>query len=169
MDPENGKLVAKLISDKLSELAPSDAAAFHSRSEDFGNRLETRLAEWQKIAKETGLTGAKVVTYHKTWSYFVKRFGMDIVGYVEPKPGIPPSPKHMESIMARMKSENVRLIIVEPYFDVKLPQKIAEETGARLVILPTTVGAEKGIKTYLDLFDVQIHRLVQAMAGKVQP
>lgn len=156
MDPKNGEFIADAIDEKLSILSPADAGYFHSRLEDFKNRLGIALSGWEKKAKELGLPGTQVVTYHKSWSYFAKRFGLEVVDFVEPRPGIPPSPQHIQSLMARMKSENIKLVIIDPYFDLKLPQKIAQDADARLAVLPTSVGAEKDIRSYFDLFDRQL-------------
>lgn len=163
LDPKNGKFIADAIEEKLSNLSPADAGYFHSRLEDFKNRLGIALSGWEKKAQELGLPGTQVVAYHKSWSYFAKRFGLEVVDFVEPRPGIPPSPQHIQSLMARMKSGNVKLMIVDPYFDLKLPQKIAQDADARLAVLPTSVGAEKDIQSYFDLFDRQLKIIEQTL------
>jgi zinc/manganese transport system substrate-binding protein len=163
LDPENGKLIAKEIENKLSQIDPGNAATFASRSEDFRKRLAAAMEKWEKKAAGIGLAGTKVVTYHRSWSYFAKRFGMEVAGFVEPKPGIPPSPQHIQNLISQIKSQGIKLIIVEPYFDIKLPQKIAHETGAKLVILPPSVGADREIRDYFGLFQRQIDLLSDAI------
>ncbi|MBI2915809.1 MAG: zinc ABC transporter substrate-binding protein, partial [Elusimicrobia bacterium] len=165
MDPKNGEFIADAIQEKLSNLSPADADYFHSRLEDFKKRLETALSGWQKKGEDLGLPGMKVVTYHKSWSYFAKRFGLEVMDFVEPRPGIPPSPQHIRSLIAKMKSSNVKLVIVDPYFDLKLPQKIAQDADAKLAVLPTSVGAEKDIPSYFDLFDRQLKIIEQVLKG----
>lgn len=163
LDPKNGEFIADAITEKLSEIASADASYFHARNQDFKKRLESSIVQWELKAKKMNLTGTRVVTYHKSWSYFVKRFGLVIVNFIEPKPGIPPSPQHVQQLETQMKSQSVKLIVVEPYFDIKLPQKIALETNAKLVILPTSVGAEKDVQTYFDLFDRQLQLISESI------
>jgi ABC-type Zn uptake system ZnuABC Zn-binding protein ZnuA len=106
--------------------------------------------------------GTKVVTYHRSWPNFTERFGLEVIGYVEPRPGIPPSPSHTLGLIAEMKRQNVKLLLVEPYFDLKTPNSIGRETGAKVVVLPPSVGAEKEITDYLALFDHDLDLLVRA-------
>ena len=97
--------------------------------------------------------GAKVVTYHRSWSNLVDRFGLDVIGFVEPRPGIPPSPAHTFALMQEMKRAGVKVLLVEPYFDLKTPNSIARETGAKVVVLPPSVGGVPAAKDYIALFD----------------
>ena len=106
------------------------------------------------------------MTYHRSWSYFAKAFGCEVIGNVEPKPGVPPPPKHIQSLTELMKAGKVRLLVVEPYFDPKLPSRIAQQTGATLVVLPPSVGAVKEATDYLKLFDVQLAMLRKALSER---
>jgi zinc/manganese transport system substrate-binding protein len=103
------------------------------------------------------------VTYHRSWPNFAERFGLDVIGYVEPKPGIPPSPSHTLELIQEMKRQNVKIILVEPYFDTKTPNSIARETGAKVLVMPPSVGGEKEITDYIKLFDYDIKLLVDAI------
>jgi ABC-type Zn uptake system ZnuABC Zn-binding protein ZnuA len=107
--------------------------------------------------------GMQVVTYHRSWPNFADRFGLEVIGYVEPKPGIPPSPSHTIDVINAMKRQNVKIILVEPYFDLKTPNSIARETGARVLVMPPSVGGEKEITDYLKLFDYDIKLLTDAI------
>jgi ABC-type Zn uptake system ZnuABC Zn-binding protein ZnuA len=107
--------------------------------------------------------GTKVVTYHRSWPNFCERFGLDVIGYVEPRPGIPPSPSHTLALIQEMKRQQIRLLLVEPYFDLKTPESIGRETGARVLVLPPSVGGEKEITSYIGLFDYDIKLLVSAL------
>ncbi len=109
------------------------------------------------------LKGLKIVTYHRSWPNFCDHFGLDVVGYVEPRPGIPPSPSHTIELIQEMKRLGVKILLVEPYFDLKTPQSIARETGARVVVLSPSVGGEKEITDYLSLFDYDIKLLLAAV------
>jgi len=160
LDPENGLQIAKGIQNKLSEMRPGDAAYFAERYDDFERRIKPADEKW--LAEMKPYAGRKIVTYHRSWPNFADHFHLDVVGYVEPRPGIPPSPQHTVELMRLMKSEGVKVIAVEPYFDLKTPNAIARETGARVVVLMPSVGGEKEITDYFKLFDDDIAKLKQA-------
>jgi len=161
LDPGNGRHVAKAIADKLSKMVPGDAAYFASRYADFDKRLAEAEKRWAAVMAP--YKGLKVVTYHRSWPNFADRFGLDVIGYVEPRPGIPPSPAHTIDLIAEMKRQGVRILIVEPYFDLKTPNSIARETGAQVVVLTPSVGGEKDITDYVKLFDYDLDLLVKAI------
>jgi ABC-type Zn uptake system ZnuABC Zn-binding protein ZnuA len=161
LDPGNGRLIAQAIQKKLSELSPGDGAYFAQRYADFDRRLGDAEKRWDgQMAPHKGL---KVVTYHRSWPNFCERFGLDVIGYVEPRPGIPPSPSHTLDLIQEMKAKSIKLILVEPYFDLKTPNSIARETGAKVLVLAPSVGAEKVITDYLKLFDYDVDQVVSAI------
>ncbi len=168
LDPENGKRIAKEIADKLSQLRPNDRAYFQQRLTDFTTRLDAAEKGW--VAKMAPYKGTKVVTYHRSFPNFAERFGLEIVGYVEPRPGIPPTPQHTLDLINEMKRQNVRLVLVEPYFDLKTPNSIGRETGAQVLVMPPSVGGVKEVTDYFKLFDYDINLLIDAIkksgAGK---
>jgi zinc/manganese transport system substrate-binding protein len=161
MDPENGKRVGKEIADKLSELRSNDRAFFQQKLADFTARLDAAEKRW--LAQLAPYKGTKVVTYHRSFPNFAERFGLDIVGYVEPKPGIPPSPQHTLDLITDMKRQNVKIVLVEPYFDLKTPNAIGRDTGAQVLVMPPSVGGVKEITDYFTLFDYDINLLVNAI------
>jgi ABC-type Zn uptake system ZnuABC Zn-binding protein ZnuA len=126
MDPENGKRIAKEIADKLSELRSGDAPFFQQQLASFTTRLDAAEKRW--LAQMAPYKGTKMVTYHRSFPNFAERFGLDIVGYVEPRPGIPPTPQHTLDLINEMKRQNVKLVLVEPYFDMKTPMAIGRDT-----------------------------------------
>ena len=160
LDPENGLRIAKGISDKLSEMRPADAAYFAQRYADFEQRLKQADQRWLQEMKP--YEGRKMVTYHRSWPNFAEHFHLNVVGYVEPRPGIPPSPQHTVELIQQMKRDNVKVIVVEPYFDLKTPNAIARETSGQVLVLPPSVGGEKEITDYFKLFDYDIAKLKQA-------
>jgi zinc/manganese transport system substrate-binding protein len=160
LDPQNGLRVAGGLAQKLSELSPGDAPYFQQRLEDFRKRLTEAEKRWDDQMKP--FRGRKVVTYHRSWPNFVKRFGLQVLEYVEPRPGIPPSPGHVVELIALMKREKVKLILVEPYFDLRTPQSVARETGGQVVVLMPSVGGDKDSGDYLKLFDHDVDLLVKA-------
>jgi zinc/manganese transport system substrate-binding protein len=161
LEPGNGRRIAESIQKRLSELDPADAAYFASRYADFDRRLAEAEKRWD--AMTAPYKGAKIVTYHRSWPNFAERFGLNVIGYVEPKPGIPPSPSHTLDLIQEMKRQNVKVILVEPYFDLKTPNSVARETGAQVVVLAPSVGAEKEITDYFKLFDYNLDKLVAAL------
>ena len=160
LDPENGLRIAKGIADKLSQMRPGDGAYFAQRYTDFEQRLKQADQRW--LAEMKPYEGRKIVTYHRSWPNFAEHFHLNVVGYVEPRPGIPPSPQHTVELIRQMKQENVKVIVVEPYFDLKTPNSVARETGGQVLVLPPSVGGEKEITDYFKLFDYDISKLKQA-------
>ena len=160
LDPDNGRRVAKGISNKLAELDPADAAYFQQRFQDFDKRLTAAEQTWENQMKP--YRGRKVVTYHKSWPNFAKHFGLDVVGYIEPRPGIPPTPGHTIELIQQMKRDSVKIIMVEPYFDLKTPNNIASGTGGRVLVMLPSVGGEKDVTDYFKLFDYDIALLKKA-------
>jgi zinc/manganese transport system substrate-binding protein len=160
-DPENGKRIAKAVADKLSQLRPNDRGVFEQRLADFTTRLDAAEKRW--LAMMAPYKGTKMVTYHRSFPNFSERFGLDIVGYVEPRPGIPPTPQHTLDLINEMKHQNVKLVLVEPYFDLKTPNSIGRETGAQVLVMPPSVGGVKEVTDYFKLFDYDINLMVEAI------
>jgi zinc/manganese transport system substrate-binding protein len=160
LDPENGLRIAKGIQTKLSEMRPNDAAYFAQRYQDFEQRIKQADEKW--LAEMKPYAGRKIVTYHRSWPNFAEHFHLDVVGYVEPRPGIPPSPQHTVELISLMKRDGVKVIGVEPYFDLKTPNAVARDTGGKVVVLTPSVGGEKEITDYFKLFDYDIAKLKQA-------
>ena len=161
LDPENGKRIAKEIADKFSAARPNDRAGFEQRLADFTTRLDAAEKRW--LAQMAPYKGTKIVTYHRSFPNFSERFGLDIVGYVEPRPGIPPTPQHTLDLINEMKRQNVKIVLVEPYFDLKTPNSIGRETGAQVLVMPPSVGGTKEAGDYFKLFDYDIMLLVDAI------
>lgn len=161
LDPENGKRIATDVADKLSRLRPNDRAYFEQRLADFTKRIDAAEKQW--LAAMAPYRGTKVVTYHRSFPNFAKRFGLDIIGYVEPRPGIPPTPQHTLDLINEMKRQNVKLILVEPYFDLKTPNSIARGTGGLVLVMPPSVGGVKEVTDYFKLFDYDINLLINAI------
>ena len=161
MDPENGKIIAKEIFDTLVKMRPNERAYYEPRLNDFVSRVSAAEKRWLDMMAP--YKGIKVVSYHRSFSNFAERFGLNIVGYVEPKPGIPPTPQHTLDLINQMKKDGVKIVLVEPYFDVKTPNAIGRETGAEVLIMPPSVGGNKDVPDYIKLFDNDINMLVTAI------
>ena len=159
-DPENGRVIARAVAAKLSELDPAGRADYQKNLAAFEAKLTAKDKEWKE--KMAPYAGVKVVTFHDSWPNFAKHFGLDVVGYVEPRPGIPPSPGHTVELIQLMKRENVKVMLIEPYFDLKTPNSIGRETGAKVLVLLPSVGGEKEVTDYFKLFDYDLNLLINA-------
>lgn len=160
LDPDNGRRIAKGIAGKLGDLDPGDASYFQQRFQDFDKRLSAAEQKWDGEMKP--YRGRKVVTYHRSFPNFAQHFGLDVIGYVEPRPGIPPTPSHTLELIQLMKRENAKVVLVEPYFDLKTPQSIGHATGAQVIVYLPSVGGEKQVTNYFELFDYDINLLTKA-------
>jgi zinc/manganese transport system substrate-binding protein len=160
LDPDNGRRIAKGIATKLGEMDPADNAYFQQRYQDFAKRLAEVDKKW--LAEMAPYRGRKVVTYHRSWPNFAKHFGLDVIGYIEPRPGIPPTPSHTIELVNLMKRENVKVLLIEPYFDMKTPNSIASMVGGKVVVMMPSVGGKPEISDYFKLFDYDIGVLTKA-------
>jgi ABC-type Zn uptake system ZnuABC Zn-binding protein ZnuA len=158
------ELVELLGGETLARLARSGKLESFLRTKEYprgsGRTLADRLGGW--LAETRPLRGRRIIAYHKNWIYFTTRFGLDIVGHVEPKPGIPPTPRHVGTIIDLIRNEGIQVIFIANYFDSAKPAAIAERTGARVVIVPLSVGGEEGIDEYETLVGTWIERLIEA-------
>ena len=168
------RIYRRMFGDELAELLGGETLARLERSGNLrsflagkefprgsGRTLEGRLGGWLKQAEP--LRGRKIIGYHKDWIYFAHRFGLEIAGYIEPKPGIPPTPRHVEEIISLIQGQKIRAIVCANYFDPAKPQAIADRTGATVVMVPLSVGGEPGVEGYEQLIDTWISRLVAAL------
>jgi len=157
LDPRNGIIIANRIFEKLCELSPDDEEYFKNNLDGFLHRLRKKIEEWERRMEP--YCGTKVVTYHKQWEYLAEWLRFKIVGQIEDKPGIPPSPRHLSWLISFIKDEKIPLIIAANFDDIGTARKVAQKTGATLLVLPAFVGGEEGIETYLDLFETIISKI----------
>ncbi len=162
LNPENGRRMAKAYQTKFSDMLPGDAAYFAQRYADFDKKLTEAEKRWDAQMKP--YKGRKVITYHRSWPNFCERFGLNVVDYVEPKPGIPPTPSHTLEVINTMKREGIKLVMVEPYFDLRTPNSIAQGVGGQVLVLMPSVGGVKEVNDYFQLFDYDIKMLSDALA-----
>lgn len=158
-----GPKLLKLVGiQKLTRLAWSGRLhSFLTENKIGGDPLAARAAGWLKTAQP--LDGVKALEFHKVWAYFARVFGMQLVGTIEERPGIPPGPQHVRQITERIKAEKIPIILVDNFYDPSLPNRIAEQTGAKVVLLPDQVEGEPGVKTYFDLIHHVIQKSVEAV------
>jgi zinc/manganese transport system substrate-binding protein len=161
LDPENAKRIAVLFRDRFSQLDPSGASAYAANAARFLARVDstTRTLAPQLAA----IRGKPVVGWHTSWRYFQEFTGMNIVGFVEPKPGVPPSPSHLAGLIQQMKRAGAKVIIMEPFYDRKIADFVARNAGAKVLVLPPSVDGIKGVDSYLKLIDHDVRQLAEAV------
>jgi zinc/manganese transport system substrate-binding protein len=161
LDPGLAPIITENIVEGLSRAAPEFRPTFERNRQAFLAQLESKMTEWTKLMEP--VKGAKVVVYHPQWIYFLTRFGLVESGWVEERPGIPPSPGHLVRLARAMKDEKVKVLIYAPWNDQKLAERLAEETGAKPVLLAQMVGGIKGAESYIAAVDYNVKTLSQAL------
>ena len=158
--PDNALAVARLLARRFAAVDGEGGSVYAARLRDFEQRLEKNQREWAK--RVAALRGMKVVTYHRSWSYVARWLALDEVGTIEPKPGIPPTANHTAQLIALMKRQGVKVIVIESFYPTNLATVIARETNARVVALPAGVGASPAARDYFSLVDA----VLAGLAGK---
>jgi zinc/manganese transport system substrate-binding protein len=161
LDPMNGKIIGRNIADGLERIDPSNKNFYEANLKSFDDQIDSKMKEW--LVKMAPYRGTKLIAYHNEWVYFEKRFGLEIVDFMEPKPGIPPTPSQLVKVINEIKSNNIKVIISSPYFTTSSSDVVAKQTGAKELTLATSVGAFSSIKNYFDLFDYDINQLTSIL------
>ena len=162
LDPKNAEIITGTLLEALARIDPANAAAYETNRQVFLARLNAKLAEWE--TKLAPLQGMPIVAYHNSWPYFARRFRLDFVGFVETKPGVPPSPSHLAGIVKTMRERNVRIVVREPQEPERDVAFVASKTGALVVKLAASVGALPRTDDYIALFDANVEALTSAAA-----
>jgi zinc/manganese transport system substrate-binding protein len=157
LDPENAKIILQEILESLTQIDPSNYSYYKNNLDNYIDKLNSKISEWQNIMKP--LSGKRIITYHSSFSYLLNRFGLQSAGYIEPKPGISPSPSHTAEIIKIIRDGNIKLIGVEQFYEQNTANKLASATGAKVVELCTSVGGMAGIDDYLSLIDYNVKAL----------
>jgi len=163
LDPENAAIVTAGIAEALARRIPAEAARILANRERFLGELNARLQRWS--AQLAAFTGVKLIAYHNSWPYFARRFRLDIVDFIEPKPGVAPSPAHLAKLIAEGRRANVRAILHEPYEPDDASRLVAQKLGVPFVLLATSVESVAGVKDYLDLFEYNTATLAKALGA----
>jgi len=160
LDPINGKTIARNIANGLERVDPSNKSFYEANLVTFNNKVDAKLKEWQ--AKIAPYKGSKIIAYHNEWVYFETRFGLQVVDFMEPKPGIPPTPSQLVKVINEVKANKIKVIISSPYFTTSSSNVVAKQTGVKELTLATSVSAFDAIKDYFSLFDYNIDHLIAA-------
>jgi zinc/manganese transport system substrate-binding protein len=161
VDPIIAKAIAQHIARSFSAIDPANALFYNANYAKFEAAINAKLQEWGAVMLP--FKGQHVVAYHDSWPYFGHRFGLNIDIFLEPKPGIPPSPSHLAEVIAQMKTQQIKAIIVEPYHDRKIAERAASATGAKVVDFAQYPGALPKTDTYIKLIDALLSRLAEAL------
>jgi zinc/manganese transport system substrate-binding protein len=161
LDPINGKPMASRIAEVFSKLDAANASYYAANLRKFTAALDDKVEVWKKQLQP--FAGTKVVTYHKSFDYLLQRFQFELVGTLEPKPGLEPSPTHISSLVPRMKTEGVKLILIETFRPRRTPERVANDTGAKLLVLPGSVAGTPRATDYFALFDHNVAELAAAL------
>jgi ABC-type Zn uptake system ZnuABC Zn-binding protein ZnuA len=167
ISPANALIMANAIRVKLEEVDPGSGDYYRARHEQFAARLEGKIREWTERVKP--IKGARVVAYHDEWPYFAQFVGVQVVDFVEPKPGIPPTPRHIEQLAEMMRESGVRLIIQSTFFPDSSSSELAERTGARVEKLCQGVGELPECADFVSMIDFNVGRLVSGLDDVRQP
>jgi zinc/manganese transport system substrate-binding protein len=161
LDPENGRRIARLFRDRFSQLAPGDAATFARNYTAFEARLNAAERGW--AGQLAQIRGKPVVAWHTSWRYFAEYNGMNIVGFMEPKPGVPPSPSHLAGLIATIRRTGAKVIVMEPYYDRRTADFVSQRTGIKVLVLPPSVGGVRAITDYIQLMQYDMTQLAAAV------
>lgn len=161
LNPENGIILAHNIANKLGEIDPTHNKEFQENAKIFENKLKAKMNKWDKELVK--FKGTNVVSYHRDWIYLIKRHGLNLIGYVEPRETIPPSAGELTSLILKMKKENAKIIFTSPWQNQRISLEIARQTNAINLKLPSSVGDEVGVSDYLEMFDVIYSKLITAL------
>ena len=161
LDPLNGKVIARNIVNGLERIDPDNKSFYENNLQAFFQKIDDKLVEWQ--TKMAPYRGSKIIAYHNEWCYFEKRFGLEVVDFMEPKPGIPPSPSQLVKVIKEIAANKIKVIISSPYFSTSSSDVVAKQTGAKELTLATSVNGFDTIKDYFGLFDYNISQLVTVL------
>lgn len=162
LDPENGKIIAKNIKEGLSRILPQKEKIFEENYINFCKQIDEKMKMWKEELSSLKWN-RKMITYHNSWIYFARRFTIEIPMEIEPKPGIPPNPSHISRLIELIKKEDIKVIMIDNFYPLSTGKKLAKETGAKIVIVPSSVNGEKGVDDYFKLFDYIIVHIKKAV------
>ena len=160
LDPQNGKIIATTICNRFKKLEPENSQFFQDNLDAFINRLDAAIVGWKE--KLAPYKGRKIIAYHNSWPYFAAFSNIEIEGFIEVKPGIPPTARHLISLIKTGKSKSIKTVIISPYFDERPAEVVAEKIGAQAVAIAPSVASIEGIDSYIGLFDYNVKVLINS-------
>jgi len=164
LDPSNGIIISETIKNALVSIDPKHSELYEKNQRLFQNAVGEKMKIWE--TEYADLKGKKLIFYHNSWPYFSERFGLDVRQFLEPKPGITPSPTHLDKLIRLINQEHIPIIAMEPYFSPKAPEFLESKTGTRVVVLAQSVDALPEANSYINLFETNLQKLHAAIGGK---
>jgi ABC-type Zn uptake system ZnuABC Zn-binding protein ZnuA len=164
LDPKNAEIITANILEALARIDPANAETYQQNRQAFLVRLNAKLTEWE--ARLSALKTVPIIAYHNSWPYFARRFRLDFAGFIETKPGVPPSPAHLAGIVRDMQTRGARIVVREPHEPERDVAFVASKTGAQVVTLAASVGGLPRTDDYISLFDVNVEALTSAAARR---
>jgi ABC-type Zn uptake system ZnuABC Zn-binding protein ZnuA len=163
LDPANAEIITGTLLEALLRLDGANAAFYERRRLAFLEELGSRQRSWSRTL--ASMQGVPMIAYHNNWAYFARRFRLNFVGYIEAKPGVPPSPAHLAGLLSAMRAQGIKVIVRQPHEPEKNARFLAERTGARIVTLAASVGSVAEAGSYLSLIDYDVASLARGYAG----
>ncbi len=161
LDPVRGKQIAQNIFEGLIRVSPENRNYFQANLKKFKEKIDAKMKAWEN--RMADVKGANIIAFHNQWCYFETQFGLHIVDFLEPKPGIPPTPSQLLKVINEVKDNHIKVIITSPYFSTKSADIIARQTGVEVLVLATSVEAFESVRNYFDLFDYNINKILKAL------
>jgi ABC-type Zn uptake system ZnuABC Zn-binding protein ZnuA len=161
LDPRNAQIITANILEGLSRIDPANAMSYEANRASFLARLETKVGDWDR--RLSALRAIPIIAYHNSWPYFARHFRLDIAGFIEIKPGVPPSPSHIANLVHTMRTQGARIVVREPHDPQRDIAFVADKAGARIATLAASVGALPQAQDYITLFDTNIEALESAV------
>ncbi|MFQ6611182.1 MAG: metal ABC transporter substrate-binding protein [Fidelibacterota bacterium] len=164
LDPENGKIIARTIADALSDMDPDGAKTYQKNLIQFEKDVDATIDRWHSSYQE--LSDLQLLFYHNSWPYFARQFNLNTVGFIETKPGIPPTPSHLNYLLDLISTRGIRVIIRAPYQNQQATRYLRQKTGIQVLTLATAVGALPGTEHYLQRFDFNLQQLSKVLENQ---
>jgi zinc/manganese transport system substrate-binding protein len=161
LDPENGRRIARLFKDKFTQLDRAHAADYDRNEKAFEARLNAAEKAWQPQLAQ--IKGKSIIAYHTSWRYFAAYTGAKIVAFMEPKPGVPPSPSHVFEVIRDAKQAGAKVVVQEPFYERKMSDLVAKQLAGTVLVIPPSVGGTKGATDYITLMKSDIEALANAL------
>ena len=163
LDPHNGVAVGRLMAKRLALIDPEAADRYRERADHLAQKIEALMKDWE--TRVDGLSTPKLIVYHQQWEYLADWLGLDIIGVIENRPGISPSPRHVENLIELGRRQGLILVIAATWDHVEGAGRVAEKIGSALAVLPASTFATEDVGGYLDLFEVICEKLEAAVAS----
>jgi zinc/manganese transport system substrate-binding protein len=161
MNPENSKIMTETILEKLKEIDPQNASHYEENAKVFISRLDEKIAEWKKLC--ANFKGQEIISYHEDIAYFADFLGLKAEQFIEPKPGIPPTPKHLEFLEGYVKAHNIKAIVLPTYYPKDAAEKLAQRVGAKVVTICQNVGEIPGAEDTFSFFDYNFKQISEVL------